>query len=89
MIIKLFGSNQKKSQRIKTASNGLDQLMKIFHMKLEGDIMTLAEQIKEEGRYEGKLEVAKQLLENGADLKLVARATQLPLLKIEDLQKNN
>ena len=67
----------------------MDQLMKIFHMKLEGDIMTLAEQVQEEGRYEGKLEVAKQLLENGADLKLVARATQLPLLKIEDLQKNN
>jgi len=54
-----------------------------------GDIMTLAEQLKEEGRYEGKLEVAKKLLEDGADLELVSKATHLPLPILKDLKKNN
>lgn len=62
-----------------------------------GDIMTLAEQLKEEGRHEGmiagelkgKLDVARQLLEDGADLELVARATQLPMPQLKKLTRHN
>ncbi len=51
--------------------------------------MTLAEQLKEEGRHEGKLEVARQLLKDGADLESVARATHLPIPQLKDLKTNN
>jgi len=58
-----------------------------------GDIMTLAEQIRDEGRIEGelkgKLEVAKQLLEDGAEPAFVAKITKLPLPTIKDLKNNN
>ena len=58
-----------------------------------GDIMTLAEQLREEGKCEGQqekaLEIARTLLEDGSDPEFVAKVTRLPLLKIKDLKKNN
>lgn len=55
-------------------------------------IMSLAEQLKEEGRIEGELnkekEIAKRLLEEGADPVFVAKVTGLSLDKIKILQKH-
>lgn len=55
-------------------------------------IMSLAEQLKQEGRIEGELnkerEIAKRLLEEGADPVFVAKVTGLSLDKIKILQKH-
>lgn len=55
-------------------------------------IMSLAEQLKKEGRIEGELnkerEIAKRLLEEGSDPDFVAKVTGLSLDKIKMLQKH-
>jgi predicted transposase YdaD len=51
-------------------------------------IMSLAEQLKEEGRIEKEREIAKRLLDEGADPALVAKVTGLSLAKIKMLQKH-
>lgn len=55
-----------------------------------GNIMTLGERLRAEGRtegrYEGKLEAATRLLARGADPAFVAEITGLPLKKIKSLQ---
>ena len=55
-------------------------------------IMSLAEQLKEEGRIEGELskekEIAKRLLDEGSDPAFVAKITGLSLDKIKTLQKH-
>ena len=50
--------------------------------------MSLAEQLKEEGKIEGKLEIAKKMLDEGSDLVFVAKVTGLSLDKIKALQKH-
>ncbi|OJY54836.1 MAG: hypothetical protein BGO90_10405 [Legionella sp. 40-6] len=55
-------------------------------------IMSLAEQLKEEGRIEGELnkerEIAKRMLDEGAEPTFVAKVTGLSLDKIKMLQKH-
>ncbi len=56
-------------------------------------IMSLAEQLKEEGRLEGvlkgKFEIAERMLAEDSDPIFVAKVTGLPLDKIKVLQKKN
>jgi predicted transposase YdaD len=83
-----------------------------FHPDIEGRVMTIAQQLRTEGKlegwHEGKLEgklegtlegklegelegridIAKRLLARGTDAKTVAELTNLPLAKIEMLQKH-
>ena len=55
-------------------------------------IMSLAEQLKAEGRAEGKnegiLEIARKMLKEGSELVFVAKVTGLSLDKIKELQKH-
>lgn len=55
-------------------------------------IMSLAEQLKEEGRIQGELnkerEIAKRMLDAGAEPAFVANVTGLSLDKIKTLQKH-
>ncbi|CAM4500636.1 MAG: ISNCY family transposase ISPlu22 [Legionella sp.] len=51
-------------------------------------IMSLAEQLKAEGKNEGILEIAKRMLDEGSDLVFVAKVTGLSLDKIKALQKH-
>ena len=54
--------------------------------------MSLAEQLKEEGREKGRIEkereIAKRMLDEGADPTFVAKVTGLSLDKIKVLQKH-
>ncbi|HIF0232372.1 TPA: hypothetical protein ACXYK5_002292 [Legionella pneumophila] len=50
--------------------------------------MSLAEQLKEEGRSEKEREIAKRLLDEGAEPTFVAKVTGLSLDKIKMLQKH-
>jgi len=50
-------------------------------------IMSLAEQLKEEGRADAMHEVAKRMLAEGSDPVFVAKVTKLPLNKIKELHK--
>jgi len=54
--------------------------------------MSLAEQLKQEGRIEGELnkerEIAKRMLDEGSDPAFVAKVTGLSLDKIKTLQKH-
>ena len=56
-------------------------------------IMSLAEQLKEEGRNEGELlkslEIAKRMLEAGSDTVFIEKVTGLSLAQIQALQKKN
>ena len=52
-----------------------------------GDIMTLAQQLKQEGLQEGRYEIAKSLLAEGWSLDLVKEVTQLPDLDLAELEK--
>jgi predicted acyltransferase (DUF342 family) len=49
--------------------------------------MTIADQLKREGRQEEKLEVAKNLLSKGVDPLIVEESTKLPHEKIEELKQ--
>lgn len=64
-----------------------------FSPEIEDKVMTIAEQLKAEGREEGiekgKLEVAKRLLEEGVELGFIVKVTKLPLAKIKELQKKS
>ena len=51
-------------------------------------IMSLAEQLKEEGRIEKEKEIALRMLEEGSDPAFVAKVTGLSLDKIKKLQKH-
>lgn len=51
-------------------------------------IMSLAEQLKEEGRIEKEREIAKRMLDEGAEPAFVAKVTGLSLDKIKMLQKH-
>lgn len=51
-------------------------------------IMSLAEQLKEEGRIEKEREIAKRMLDEGAERAFVAKVTGLSLNKIKMLQNN-
>jgi predicted transposase/invertase (TIGR01784 family) len=51
-------------------------------------IMSLAEQLKEEGRIEKENEIAMRMLEEGSDPAFVAKVTGLSLDKIKKLQKH-
>ncbi|MES2142690.1 MAG: hypothetical protein V4471_07420 [Pseudomonadota bacterium] len=51
------------------------------------DIMTLAQQLKQEGREEGRYEVAKNLLAEGMSVELVKKLTKLPDLDLIELEK--
>ena len=51
-------------------------------------IMSLAEQLKEEGRIEKEREIAKRMLNEGMDPALVAKVTGLSLNKVKMLQKH-
>lgn len=70
------------------------ELTTIIHDKLlpevEKEIMSLAEQLKEEGKLEGKLEekleTAHRLLDAGVEPAFVAKATELSLKTIKELQ---
>ena len=57
-----------------------------------GDIMTLAEQLREEGKSEGQqqkaFEIARDLLKDGSDPSFVAKITKLTLPQIKDLKKH-
>jgi hypothetical protein len=66
----------------------------IFHFEKELNVpyITSAERIgiakgKKEGRYEEKLEVAKSLLSNGVDPKIVEKSTRLSHKKIQELKQ--
>jgi recombination-promoting nuclease RpnB len=48
-------------------------------------IMTIAEQLKAEGKLEGKLEIAKQLLAQNFDLTFISKITGLPQQRIEEI----
>ena len=51
-------------------------------------IMTLAEQLKADGKLEGKLEVAQRLLAEGAEADFIARITGVYLWKgLKELKK--
>lgn len=50
--------------------------------------MSLAEQLKEEGRIEKEREIAKRMLDEGAEPAFVAKVTGLSLDKINMLQKH-
>lgn len=51
-------------------------------------IMSLAEQLKEEGRIEKEREIAKRMLDEGAEPAFVAKVTGLSLDKIKMMQKH-
>ena len=56
----------------------------------EGDKMTLAqlfEKEKQEGKIEGKIETAIEMLKLGSEIVFVSKATKLPIDKIKELQK--
>jgi recombination-promoting nuclease RpnB len=57
--------------------------------ELISDIMTLAEQLKEEGQQERALKIARNLLNDGAEPAFVAKVTRLSLPVIKNLKKNN
>jgi len=52
-----------------------------------GDIMTLAQQLKQEGLQEGRYEIAKSLLAEGWSLDLVKKVAKLPDLDLSELEK--
>jgi predicted transposase/invertase (TIGR01784 family) len=52
-------------------------------------IMSLAEQLKAEGRVEGTLEIAERLLAEKVELAFIAKITGLSLAKIKELQKKH
>lgn len=54
--------------------------------KVGEEIMSLAEILKEEGRFEEKLNTAKRMLADGIDPAFVAKATQLPLDQVKKLK---
>lgn len=49
-------------------------------------IMTLAEQMREEGKIEGETEIAKRLLNENLDLLFISKMTGLSLNKLKILQ---
>lgn len=51
-------------------------------------IMSLAEQLREEGELRKSIEIAKKMLDEGSDLVFVAKVTGLSLDKIKKLQKH-
>ena len=67
-------------------------------VKIGGEVMTIAEQLRYEGmqvgiqrghyegKLEGKLEVAKRLLAEGVDIAFVAKVSGLPRTKIKELE---
>ena len=67
-----------------------NELIELMHSKLTpkaGDeIMSLAEILKEEGRFEEKINTAKRMLADGVDPACVAKATQLPLEQVKKLK---
>jgi predicted transposase/invertase (TIGR01784 family) len=77
-----------------------DEFFKLIDTQISHEvgekIMSLAEQLKEEGLIEGMLkgelkkekEIAKRLLEEGSDPAFVAKITGLSLDKIKELQKH-
>lgn len=70
----------------------ISELTTIIHEKLspevESEIMNLADRIKEEGKLEGKLETAQEMVSQGMDMNLIAKVTHLPLEKIKALKKH-
>ena len=52
-----------------------------------GDIMTLAQQLNQEGLQEGRYEIAKSLLAEGWSLDLVKKVAKLPDLDLSELEK--
>lgn len=71
----------------------ISELIMIIHDKLspnvEKEIMSLAERLKEEGKFEEKLEIAKRLLTAGIDPAFVAKGTELPLKVVKELQEKS
>lgn len=71
----------------------IQELMDIMHSQLspnvENEIMSLAEKLKDEGRNEGKIEIAKRMLDAGSDVAFVSKVTKLSPDKIKALQKNS
>ena len=65
---------------------------KEFSSSVGEKVMTISEQFREEGRREGiekgKIEVAKQLLAEKAELTFIQRITGLSLVKIEALKED-
>ncbi len=57
-----------------------------FSKEVEDKMTTIAQKIEERGKLEGKLEVAEQLLSEGAELVFIAKITKLPLEKIKELK---
>ena len=53
----------------------------------EEDVMNAAQQLKQQGRQEGRYEIAKNLLAEGWSLDLVKKVTQLPDLDLSELEK--
>lgn len=53
----------------------------------ECDIMTAAEQLREEGELRRARDIASRLLKSDTDLQLVKQATQLPMSEIRVLLK--
>lgn len=50
-------------------------------------IMTIAEQFKEEGKLEGKFEAARKMLNEGLEITLISKFTDLPIEQIKTLKK--
>ncbi len=81
----------------------IDTVVESLSTEAKGKIMTIADQIKQEGRQEGlfqgkqegrqegrfeeKLEVAKKLLNKGSDINTISDLTDLPRNKIEELKQ--
>jgi hypothetical protein len=69
----------------------MQELISIIHDQLppnvESEIMNLAEILKEEGKHEGKLETAKNMLLAGSDPVFVIKVTGLSLQEVKVLKK--
>jgi predicted transposase/invertase (TIGR01784 family) len=73
----------------------IDSIAESLSPEARGKVMTIADQLKREGKQEGlqqgfiegKLEVAKKLLNKGSDVNTITELTDLPRNKIEELKK--
>lgn len=53
----------------------------------EEKVMTIAEQLRQEGKIEGKMEIAVNMLQEGVSLETISKFTHLSSLELEDLKK--
>jgi predicted transposase/invertase (TIGR01784 family) len=93
-MIRNTDSTIAKAEAILEHLGSLDEVRRYYEareMAIHDEISRLAgalDQGREEGKIEGKLETARNLLLMGLDVETVAKGTNLPVEKIIELQKS-